>query len=108
LGKVVAFYWEGEPGDARAITYADLLDQVQRFANVLKSFGVKRGDRVAIFMPMIPELPVAMLACARLGAPHSVVFGGYSAGALRDRITDADAKVLGTADGGWRRGSPVS
>ena len=107
-GDKVAFHWEGEPGDTRTITYAGLLDEVQRFANVLKSLGVARGDRVAIYMPMIPELPVAMLACARVGAPHSVVFGGFSADALRDRIHDAQAKVLVTADGGWRRGAVVA
>ncbi|MBV9410319.1 MAG: AMP-binding protein, partial [Acidimicrobiia bacterium] len=106
-GDKVAYHWEGEPGDTRTITYADLLDEVGRFGNVLKSLGVQRGDRVAIYMPMIPELPVAMLACARIGAPHSVVFGGFSADALRDRIIDAEAKVLITADGGWRRGSAV-
>ncbi len=104
-GDRVAFHWEGEPGDTRTITYADLLDEVQKFANVLRSLGVERGDRVAIYMPMIPELPVAMLACTRIGAAHSVVFGGFSAEALRDRIVDAEAKVLVTADGGYRRGS---
>ncbi|MGH9163994.1 MAG: acetate--CoA ligase [Acidimicrobiales bacterium] len=104
-GDKVAFHWEGEPGDTRTITYADLLDAVQRFANVLKSLGVGRGDRVAIYLPMVPELPVAMLACARIGAVHSVVFGGFSADALRDRILDADASVVVTADGGWRRGA---
>jgi acetyl-CoA synthetase len=107
-GDKVAFHWEGEPGDTRTITYADLLDEVQRFANVLKSVGVERGDRVAIYMPMIPELPVAMLACTRIGAAHSVVFGGFSSDALRDRINDAEAKVLITADGGWRRGAAVA
>ena len=106
-GDKVAFHWEGEPGDTRTLSYADLLDEVQRFANVLKDLGVQRGDRVAIYMPMIPELPVAMLACTRVGAAHSVVFGGFSSDALRDRINDAEAKVLVTADGGWRRGSPV-
>jgi acetyl-CoA synthetase len=104
-GAKVALHWEGEPGDTRTITYGELLDEVSRFANVLKSLGVKEGDRVNIYLPMIPELPVAMLACARLGAPHSVVFGGFSADALRDRILDAEAKVLITADGGWRRGA---
>jgi len=103
-GGKVAFHWEGEPGDSRTITYADLLDQVQRFANVLKSLGCKRGDRVCIYMPMIPEVVVAMLACTRIGAAHSVVFGGFSADALADRINDAEAKVLVTADAGWRRG----
>jgi acetyl-CoA synthetase len=106
-GDRVAFFWEGEPGDRRTLTYADLLDQVQRFANVLKSLGVRRGDVVAVYMPMIPELPVTLLACTRLGAAHSVVFGGFSADALRDRINDASAKVLVTADGGWRRGQAV-
>ncbi|HUR18835.1 MAG TPA: acetate--CoA ligase [Acidimicrobiales bacterium] len=106
-GGKVAFHWEGEPGDTRAVTYSDLLADVQRFANVLKGLGVRRGDRVAIYMPMIPELPVAMLACTRIGAAHSVVFGGFSAEALRDRIVDAQAKVLVTADGGWRRGAMV-
>jgi acetyl-CoA synthetase len=104
-GDKVALHWEGEPGDTRTITYAQLLDEVARFANVLKSLGVKQGDRVNIYLPMIPELPVAMLACARIGAPHSVVFGGFSSDSLRDRINDAEAKVLVTADGGWRRGA---
>jgi acetyl-CoA synthetase len=106
-GDRVAYHWEGEPGDTRTITYADLRDEVARFANVLKGLGVQKGDRVAIYMPMIPELPVAMLACARIGAPHSVVFGGFSAESLRDRINDAEAAVLITADGGWRRGKAV-
>ena len=106
-GDKAAYHWEGEPGDVRTITYADLLQEVQRFANVLKGLGVRRGDRVNIYMPMIPELPVAMLACTRIGAAHSVVFGGFSSDALRDRINDAEAKVLITADGGWRRGSVV-
>ena len=104
-GDKVAFHWEGEPGDTRTITYSQLLDEVSRFASVLKGLGVQEGDRVNIYLPMIPELPVAMLACARIGAPHSVVFGGFSADALRDRIIDAEAKVLVTADGGWRRGT---
>jgi acetyl-CoA synthetase len=106
-GDRVAYHFEGEPGDTRTITYAELLDEVCRCANALHSLGVERGDRVAIYMPMIPELPVAMLACARIGAVHSVVFGGFSADALRDRIEDAEARVLITADGGWRRGRPV-
>ena len=105
LGDRVAFHWEGEPGDTRAITYAELLADVKRFANVLKSLGVAKGDRVNIYMPMVPEAVVAMLACARIGAPHSVVFGGFSAESLRDRIIDAEAKVLVTADGGYRRGA---
>ena len=103
-GSKVAFFWEGEPGDSRVVTYAELLDEVQRFANVLKSLGVEKGDRVNIYLPMIPEAAVAMLACARIGAAHSVVFGGFSSQALADRINDAEAKVLITADGGWRRG----
>ncbi len=103
-GDKVAFYWEGEPGDARVLTYADLLDEVQRFANALKGLGVQRGDRVNIYLPMIPEAAIAMLACARIGAAHSVVFGGFSAQSLSDRINDAEAKVLITADGGHRRG----
>jgi acetyl-CoA synthetase len=104
LGDRVAIHWEGEPGDTRTITYAQLLDEVQRFANVLTSLGVTVGDRVNIYLPMIPEAAVAMLACARIGAAHSVVFGGFSSQALADRINDAEAKVLVTADGGHRRG----
>ncbi|MFM7263580.1 MAG: acetate--CoA ligase, partial [Acidimicrobiales bacterium] len=103
-GDKVAFHFEGEPGDTRTVTYAELLDEVQRFSNVLKSLGVEKGDRINIYLPMIPEAAVAMLACARIGAAHSVVFGGFSAQALSDRINDASAKVLVTADGGWRRG----
>ncbi len=106
-GDKVAYYWEGEPGERRTITYKELLDEVSRFANALKSLGVQRGDRVAIYLGMIPELPVAMLACARIGAPHSVVFGGFSAESLQDRINDAQAKVLITQDGGYRRGAEV-
>jgi acetyl-CoA synthetase len=106
-GDKVAFYWEGEPGEERAITYRELLDDVCRFANALKSIGVQKGDRVAIYLGMVPELPVAMLACARIGAPHSVVFGGFSSESLRDRIIDAEAKVLITSDGGYRRGAVV-
>jgi len=106
-GDKVAYYWEGEPGDSRAITYRELLDEVSRLANALRSLGVRKGDRVNIYLGMIPELPIAMLACARIGAPHSVVFGGFSAESLRDRINDAEAKVLITADGAWRRGSIV-
>ena len=107
-GDKVAFHWEGEPGDTRTITYSQLLEEVSKFANVLKSFGVAKGDRVCIYMPMIPELPVAMLACARIGAPHSIVFGGFSADSLSDRIDDASAKVLITSDGGYRRGDPFA
>ena len=106
-GDQVAYHWVGEPGDTRTVTYAELLDEVSRFANVLKGLGVGKGDRVAIYMPMILELPIAMLACARIGAPHSVVFGGFSPDSLADRINDAQAAVLITADGGWRRGSAV-
>jgi acetyl-CoA synthetase len=106
-GDQVAFHWEGEPGDTRAVTYADLLAESSRVANLLKSLGVNKGDRVAIYMGMVPELPIALLACARIGAPHSVVFGGFTATSLRDRIDDAQAKVLITADGAWRRGSVV-
>jgi acetyl-CoA synthetase len=106
-GDKVAYHWEGEPGEERTITYRELYEEVCRFANGLKSIGVKKGDRVAIYLGMIPELPVAMLACARLGAAHSVVFGGFAATALRDRIIDAEAKVLITADGGYRRGQEV-
>lgn len=103
-GDKVAFFWEGEPGDSRVVTYSQLLDEVQRFANALKNLGVIKGDRVNIYLPMIPEAAVAMLACARIGAVHSVVFGGFSSQALADRINDAQAKCLVTADGGWRRG----
>ncbi|MEU3842318.1 acetate--CoA ligase [Streptomyces sp. NPDC028635] len=106
LGDRVAFHWEGEPGDTRTITYADLTAEVCRAANALLSLGVRTGDRVAIYMPMIPETVVAMLACARIGAPHTVVFGGFSAEALRGRILDCDARVVITADGGYRRGKP--
>jgi len=106
-GDKIAYYWEGEPGDRRVITYRELLEEVGRFANALKALGVRKGDRVCIYLGMVPELPVAMLACARIGASHSVVFGGFSAEALRDRINDAEAKVLVTADGGYRRGQVV-
>jgi acetyl-CoA synthetase len=102
-----AIIWEGEPGDRRTLTYFDLFRQVSQFANVLKSLGVKRGDRVALYLPLVPELAIAMLACARIGAVHSVVFGGFSSESLRDRINDAQATVLVTADGGWRRGQVV-
>jgi len=104
----VALIWEGEPaGQVRRITYGELHSDVNRFANALKELGVKRGDRVAIYLPMVPEVAVAMLACARIGAVHTVVFGGFSAESLRDRINDAGAKVLITADGGYRRGAIV-
>jgi acetyl-CoA synthetase len=106
-GDKVAYHWEGEPGDTRTVTYRELLDEVCKLANGLRSLGVRKGDRVNIYLGMVPELPIAMLACARIGAPHSVVFGGFSAESLRDRINDAEAKVLITADGAWRRGQVV-
>lgn len=102
-----ALIWEGEPGDSRVLTYQDLYREVSKFSNVLKSLGIRKGDRVAVYMPMIPELPIAMLACARIGAIHSVVFGGFSAEALKDRVNDAQAKLIVTADGGYRRGEVV-
>ena len=102
-----AIVWEGEPGDWKVYTYGDLLREVCQFANGLKSLGIKKGDRVTIYLPMTPELPIAMLACARIGAPHSVVFGGFSAESLRDRINDSESKLLITADGGYRRGGIV-
>ncbi len=102
-----AIVWEGEPGDQRVLTYGQLHREVCKFANVLKGLGIRKGDRVAIYMPMIPEIAIAMLACARVGATHSVVFGGFSAEALRDRIQDAGAKLVVTADGGFRRGKPL-
>ena len=108
LGDKVAYHWIGEPGDTRTITYADLQREVSKAANALIELGIETGDRVAIYMPMIPELPIAMLACARIGAPHTVVFGGFSAEALSDRINDAQAKLVITADGGWRRGKPAA
>jgi acetyl-CoA synthetase len=106
-GDKVAYYWEGEPGDTRTITYADLLHDVAQLANALKALGVEKGDRVNIYLGMVPELPMALLACARIGAAHSVVFGGFSSDSLRDRIQDAEAKVLITGDGAIRRGQIV-
>ena len=103
-----AIIWEGEPGEHRTLTYFDLYRQVSTFANVLKSFGITKGDRVAIYLPLIPELAIAMLACARIGAVHSVIFGGFSAESLRDRINDQKARLLITADGGYRRGQVVA
>ena len=103
----VAFYFEGEPGDSRVITYKELYEEVCQFANGLADLGVQKGDRVAIYMGMIPELPIALLACARLGAPHSVVFGGFSSDSLRDRVNDAEAKVVITCDEGWRNGGRI-
>jgi acetyl-CoA synthetase len=105
--NTAALIWEGEPGDRRTLTYFDLYRQVCQFANVLKGLGVRKGDRVAIYLPLIPELAISMLACARIGAVHSVVFGGFSAEALRDRINDAQCSLLITADGGFRRGQLV-
>src|SRR5699024_10416667 len=108
LGDRVAIYFEGEPGDSTTLTYAQLKDEVSKAANVLGDLGVNTGDRVAIYMPMTPEAVIAMLAGARIGAPHSVVFGRFSADALRSRVDDAEAKVVITADGGYRRGKPSS
>src|SRR5437762_9227903 len=102
-----AIIWESEPGEIRTLTYQQLHSEVQRFGNVLKSLRVSKGDRVAIYMGMVPELPIAMLACARIGAVHSVVFGGFSANALVDRITDAQAVAVITQDGAFRRGSEI-
>ncbi len=104
LGTKVAYYWEGEPGDTRTLTYADLQREVNKCANALTALGVKTGDRVGIYMPMIPELPIAMLACAKIGAPHVVVFGGFSSDALEGRMIDSEAVAMITADGGWRNG----
>ena len=106
-GDKVAYHWVGEPGETRDLTYRDLHGAVCQFANALTSLGVERGDRVAVYMGMVPELPVAMLACARIGAVHSVVFGGFSSDALADRIDDGQAKVLVTQDGAWRGGNVV-
>ncbi|HEX6963296.1 MAG TPA: acetate--CoA ligase [Lacipirellula sp.] len=106
-GKRTAFIWEGEPGDTRTLTYSQLLGEVKKFANVLKSLGVKKGDVVSIYLPLTPELPIAMLACARIGAIHSVIFAGFSAEAIADRNNDAKAKIQITADGGWRRGKAL-
>jgi acetyl-CoA synthetase len=103
-----AILWEGEPGEERTLTYQQLHREVCRFANGLKSLGVQKGDRVTLYMPMVPELAIAMLACARIGAPHSVVFGGFSADALRDRINDCQSKLVVTADGGYRRGTVIA
>ncbi|MGH3462073.1 MAG: acetate--CoA ligase, partial [Kribbellaceae bacterium] len=107
-GDRIAYYFEGEPGDTREITYAQLKDEVSKAANALTELGVNTGDRVAIYMPMIPETVIAMLACARIGAPHTVVFGGFSSEALKDRIIDCDARAVITADGGYRRGAPAA
>ena len=113
-GNKTAIIWEGEPeslpgkgGEIRKITYNQLRDDVSRFANGLKKLGVKKGDRVTIYMPLVPEAAVAMLACARIGAPHSVIFGGFSSQAIADRVEDARSEIIITADGGWRRGAVV-
>src|SRR3990172_3416207 len=106
-GDKVAYHWIGEPGDTRTFTYRELYEEVTRFANALTDLGLQRGDRVAIYLGMIPELPIAMLACARIGAPHSVVFGGFSADALAGRIDDAQGTTVITADGGYRKGAAV-
>ncbi|WP_157556980.1 AMP-binding protein, partial [Nocardia acidivorans] len=106
-GEQVAIHWEGEPGDSRAITYAELLAEVSRAANYLTALGLVAGDRVAIYMPMVPEAIVSMLACARLGLTHSVVFAGFSPSALRQRVDDAAARLVITTDGQWRRGKPA-
>jgi acetyl-CoA synthetase len=105
IGDRVAYHWEGEPGDTRTITYSDLLEEVKKFANVLKGLDLEKGDRVAIYMPMIPELPVAMLACTRIGVAHSVIFGGFSPDSIIDRVHDGECKVIITAYGGDRRGA---
>jgi len=106
LGDKIAYHWEGEPGDTRTFTYQELLTEVSRFANVMTGLGLQSGDRVAIYMPMIPELPIAMLACTRIGVAHSVIFGGFSPDAITDRCVDAEAKMIITADAGYRRGAP--
>ena len=102
-----ALIWEGEPGEVQTLTYQQLLTEVSKFANVLKSLGVQKGDRVAIYMGMCPALPIAMLACARIGAPHTIIFGGFSSNALVDRITDSQASLVITQDGSYRRGAEV-
>ncbi len=107
LGARTAILWEGEPGDTRRLTYAELHREVCKFANVLKQLGIQAGDRVSIYMPMVPELAIAMLACARIGAIHSVIFAGFSAEAIADRNRDAAAKLQITADIGWRRGKAL-
>ena len=106
-GDKVAYHWVGEPGDTRTITYTELSEEVNRFANGLRSLGIEKGDRVAIYMGMVPELAIAMLACARIGAAHSVIFGGFSAQSIIDRVDDAQARMLITCDGAWRRGGVV-
>jgi len=102
-----AILWEGENGESRNVTYGEMFTQVQKFANVLKSLGVKKGDRVTIYLPMVPELPITMLSCARIGAIHTVIFSGFSATSIKDRVIDSNSKVIITADGGYRRGKIV-
>src|SRR5215203_4294346 len=102
-----AIIWEGEPGEIRTLTYLQLYRQVCKFANVMKKLGVTKGDRVALYMPLVPELAIAMLACARIGATHTVIFGGFSADAIRDRVNDGNCKMIVTADGGYRRGREI-
>ncbi|MGH9949318.1 MAG: AMP-binding protein, partial [Pyrinomonadaceae bacterium] len=103
----IAFIWEGEPGEQRTLTYLQLHWEVCRFANVLKKLGVETGDRVALYMPLVPELAIAMLACTRIGATHTVIFGGFSADAIADRVNDCGCKLIVTADGGFRRGNEI-
>ncbi|HOM17197.1 MAG TPA: AMP-binding protein, partial [Thermoguttaceae bacterium] len=107
IANKVAYIWEGEPGDVRVLTYQMLHHEVCKFANVLKKLGIQKGDRVAMYMPMIPELPIAMLACARIGAVHTVIFGGFSAEAIAERCNDSQAKLIITSDAGWRRGKQL-
>ncbi len=102
-----AIIWEGEPGEIRTITYQQLHTEVSKFANVLKKLGIEKGDRVALYMPLVPELAMAMLACARIGAVHTVIFGGFSAEAIKDRVNDGECKLIVTADGGYRRGQEI-
>ena len=106
--RKTAIFWEGEDGSSREISYSELFTDVKKFANVLKSLGVKKGDRVTIYLPMVPELPISMLACARIGATHTVVFSGFSAISLKDRVEDSQSKVIITADGGYRKGKIIN
>ena len=103
----IAIFWEGEDGSSRILTYSDLYTNVKKFANVLKSLGIKSGDRITIYLPMVPELIIAMLACARIGAIHTVVFSGFSASSLKDRVEDSGSKIIVTADGGFRKGKLI-
>src|SRR5690606_31045070 len=106
-GDKTAIIWEGEPGEERRLTYRDLHAEVSKFANVLKALGIEKGDRVAVYMPLVPELAIAILACSRIGAPHTVIFGGFSADSIRDRVNDCGCKAVVTADGGFRRGREI-